>query len=112
MSATAQAGAGVVPAQDVPVDKAGSAGAKEPGHKSHKVRNRLLIAFGIYLAGLIALIVIYGFKGTRNKTFKPQNEFKLESWIPIHIGPIDLSINKAVAYLAISAFGTEAAFSP
>ncbi len=80
----------------------GSPGGGAPEPQSHKIRNRLLIAFGIYLAGLIALILIYGFKGTRNKTFKPQNEFKLEPWISIHIGGIDLSINKAVMYLVIA----------
>jgi F-type H+-transporting ATPase subunit a len=31
--------------------------------------------------------------------FDPSIEFELHDWIPIHIGPLDLSINKAVAYL-------------
>jgi F-type H+-transporting ATPase subunit a len=31
--------------------------------------------------------------------FDPSNEFELHAWIPIEIGPLDLSINKAVAYL-------------
>jgi len=31
--------------------------------------------------------------------FDPQHEFILEEWIPIHIGPLDMSVNKAVAYL-------------
>ena len=31
--------------------------------------------------------------------FDPQHEFILQEWIPIHIGPLDLSVNKAVAYL-------------
>ena len=108
MSATAPevGGRGGVPPQDAPVKRpAPGAGDLEPGgseKKSHKVRNRLLIAFGIYLAGLIALIVIYGFKGTRNTEFKPQNEFKLEPWISLHIGGLDFSINKAVMYLFIA----------
>jgi F-type H+-transporting ATPase subunit a len=101
MSATAEKGG--VPPQDAPVKRPGpGAGDLETPEKSHKVRNRLLIAFGIYLAGLIALIVIYGFKGTRNEEFKPQNEFKLDSWISIHIGSIDLSINKGVLYLLLA----------
>jgi F-type H+-transporting ATPase subunit a len=29
----------------------------------------------------------------------PTNEFKLHAYIPIHIGPLDMSINKAVVYL-------------
>ena len=31
--------------------------------------------------------------------FDPEHEFELPAWVPIHLGPIDLSINKAVAYL-------------
>ena len=34
--------------------------------------------------------------------FKPQNEFKLEPYVDIQIGPIDLSINKAVVYIWIA----------
>jgi F-type H+-transporting ATPase subunit a len=34
-----------------------------------------------------------------NESFKPQNEFKLDPWITIEIGPIDLSITKAVVYV-------------
>jgi F-type H+-transporting ATPase subunit a len=33
--------------------------------------------------------------------FEPQEEFELSDWIPIHLGPLDLSINKAVAYLLL-----------
>jgi F-type H+-transporting ATPase subunit a len=32
-------------------------------------------------------------------TFNPEDEFRLHTWVSIHLGPIDLSINKAVAYL-------------
>jgi F-type H+-transporting ATPase subunit a len=34
-------------------------------------------------------------------TFNPADEFELKQWVPIHLGPLDLSINKAVVYLAI-----------
>ncbi len=34
--------------------------------------------------------------------FKPQDEFKLEPYVDIHIGPLDLSINKAVIYIWIA----------
>ena len=33
--------------------------------------------------------------------FDPSHEWELKEWIPIHIGPLDLSINKAVAYLIL-----------
>ena len=36
---------------------------------------------------------------TINEDYKPQNEFKLDPWIEIHLGGLDLSINKAVAYV-------------
>ena len=35
--------------------------------------------------------------------FDPAEEWELHEWIPIHIGPLDLSINKAVAYLLLGA---------
>jgi len=34
-----------------------------------------------------------------DEKFDPSHEFELPAWIPIKIGPLDLSINKAVAYL-------------
>jgi len=40
------------------------------------------------------------------ETFNPADEFALKQWVGIHAGPIDLSINKAVVYLAISALVT------
>ena len=39
---------------------------------------------------------------TVNEDFKPQNEFKLDPWISLKFGPLDMSINKAVMYLAIT----------
>jgi F-type H+-transporting ATPase subunit a len=33
--------------------------------------------------------------------FDPSHEWLLHEWIPIHIGPLDLSITKAVAYLLL-----------
>lgn len=31
--------------------------------------------------------------------FSPQHEFELPAWIPLELGPLDLSVNKAVVYL-------------
>jgi len=39
-------------------------------------------------------------------TFNPADEFALKQWVSIHLGPLDMSINKAVVYLAISALLT------
>ena len=33
--------------------------------------------------------------------FKPDEEFKLVDWVPIHVGGLNLSINKAVAYVML-----------
>jgi F-type H+-transporting ATPase subunit a len=33
--------------------------------------------------------------------FDPSEEFVQHPWIPIHLGPLDLSVNKAVAYLLL-----------
>jgi F-type H+-transporting ATPase subunit a len=58
------------------------------------------------LAGLVGLailfFVIFG-KEPKNEEFKPQNEFKLDNWIPIKIGGLDLSVNRAVLYLWLAA---------
>jgi F-type H+-transporting ATPase subunit a len=34
-------------------------------------------------------------------TFDPTTEFEQHEWVPIHLGPLDLSITKAVVYLMI-----------
>jgi F-type H+-transporting ATPase subunit a len=38
--------------------------------------------------------------------FDPSAEWTLHEWVPIHLGPLDLSINKAVAYLMLGAVVT------
>jgi F-type H+-transporting ATPase subunit a len=69
------------------------------------VSNRRKIVFGVlgfYLVALILLAIAVGSSG-KNTEFKPQNEFKLVSWIDLP-GPFDF--NKAVMYLLISAILT------
>jgi F-type H+-transporting ATPase subunit a len=62
---------------------------------------KVLLGIGTYLAVCIALLLIFGNEG-KNESFQPQNEFKLDPWISIHIGSLDLSINKAVFYLLLA----------
>jgi F-type H+-transporting ATPase subunit a len=38
--------------------------------------------------------------------FNPEHDFEIGQWIPIHLGPLDLSINKAVAYLILGTICT------
>jgi F-type H+-transporting ATPase subunit a len=66
-----------------------------------KTRTKVLIGFGIYLAAAILLLLIFGNAG-KDESFQPQNEFKLEPWVSIHLAGIDLSINKAVLYLVLA----------
>jgi F-type H+-transporting ATPase subunit a len=61
----------------------------------------LLWSTGVYLAGIIILIAIFGF-GHKNNSFQIQNEFKLINWI--HLGVF--SINRAVVYLFLAAIAT------
>jgi F-type H+-transporting ATPase subunit a len=68
-------------------------------------KQKVLIGVGAYFAIFIALFLIFGSAG-KNDEFKPQNEFKLDPWISIHLGGIDLSINKAVFYLVLASAGT------
>jgi F-type H+-transporting ATPase subunit a len=37
------------------------------------------------------------------KDFDPSDEFALKDWVPIHLGGLDLSINRAVVYLLVGA---------
>jgi F-type H+-transporting ATPase subunit a len=62
---------------------------------------KLLLFLGVWLGGFIVFLLLFGSSG-KNDEFKPQDEFKLHAWIPIHIGGIDLSINRAVLYLVLA----------
>jgi F-type H+-transporting ATPase subunit a len=64
-------------------------------------RNKVLIGLGVYFGIAILMLLIFGSSG-KLESFQPQNEFKLEPWISIHIGSLDLSINKAVLYLVLA----------
>jgi F-type H+-transporting ATPase subunit a len=69
--------------------------------KAMRTRNKVLLILGAYFGVVILLGVIFGSAG-KNDEFKPQDEFQLDAWIPIHIGGIDMSINKAVLYLLLA----------
>ena len=64
-------------------------------------KQKVLFAALLYFGITILLLLVAGSQG-KNDDFKPQNEFKLDNWIPIHLGPADLSINKAVLYLFLA----------
>jgi F-type H+-transporting ATPase subunit a len=70
----------------------------------------LLIAAGVYFAGIILLFAIFGNEG-ENEEFQPQEEFRLEPWIEIKIGGLDMSINRAVFYLFLACVLTAGAMT-
>ena len=60
-----------------------------------------LLIFGLYVGAMVLLVAIFGSDG-KNDEFAPQNEFLLEPWVPLSIGGIDFSINRAVLYLFLA----------
>jgi F-type H+-transporting ATPase subunit a len=66
-----------------------------------RTKTKVLIGLGTYFAIAILMMLIFGSSG-KDESFQPQNEFKLEPWVSIHLGNLDLSINKAVLYLLIA----------
>ena len=64
-------------------------------------RAKVFLGLGGYFAFFILMLLVFGNDG-KNDEFQPQNEFKLEPWIEIKIGGVDLSINRAVFYLALA----------
>jgi F-type H+-transporting ATPase subunit a len=49
----------------------------------------------------LALVLPAGARAAEEEEFDPSHEFEQHAWIPIEIGPLDLSITKAVAYLML-----------
>ncbi|GAC1323844.1 MAG: F0F1 ATP synthase subunit A [Thermoleophilaceae bacterium] len=64
-------------------------------------RAKLLLGAAVLLLIVIGLGAGLGSAG-RNMEYQPQNEFKLDPWISLKAGGIDLSINKAVFYLFLT----------
>jgi F-type H+-transporting ATPase subunit a len=62
---------------------------------------KVLLGLVLYFGTVILVALIFGSEG-KNEEFKPQEEFRLEPWINLKIGGIDMSINRAVFYLALA----------
>jgi F-type H+-transporting ATPase subunit a len=67
-----------------------------------KTRTKVFLGLGGLILLGVVIGAIFGNAG-RNDEFKPQNEFKLDPWVSIKLGSLDLSINKAVLYLFLAA---------
>jgi F-type H+-transporting ATPase subunit a len=57
---------------------------------------RLSLLLGLLILALPEPVLA---QAEEEEEFDPSHEFELHAWIPIEIGPLDMSINKAVAYL-------------
>jgi len=63
----------------------------------------LLVVFGLALALPQAALAASDSTQSEDKGAFISEEWDLHTWIPIHVGPLDMSINKAVAYLLLGA---------
>jgi F-type H+-transporting ATPase subunit a len=57
------------------------------------------LALGLWLA--LPQVALASSAEGEEEEFNPEHDFEVGQWIPIEIGPLDLSINKAVAYLIL-----------
>lgn len=71
-----------------------------------KLRTRLYAAMTPLILMLIAGPAVA--RAAEGKALDPADEFDLPPWVSIHIGGLDLSINKAVAYILLAAILTTA----
>jgi F-type H+-transporting ATPase subunit a len=65
------------------------------------MRRLLTLALGLWLTLPATALASTVENGGEEEEFDPSHEWLLHEWIPIHIGPLDLSITKAVAYLIL-----------
>jgi F-type H+-transporting ATPase subunit a len=65
------------------------------------VKRLVLLLFGVAL--VLPSVALAQEPEEENKGAFISEEWELHEWIPIHLGPIDMSINKAVAYLLLGA---------
>ncbi len=84
-----------------------SAAAARGGRQPMRIRTKVLIGLGIFFGLAIVVHLIFGSEG-RNDAFQPQEEFRLDPWIELKIGGVDMSFNKAVMYLLIASALTTA----
>ena len=66
------------------------------------MKRLLAIGTTLFLA-LPAVALAASDPAATEEKFNPASEWTLHEWVPIHLGPIDMSINKAVAYLMLGA---------
>lgn len=70
-------------------------------------RGKLLLGLGALLAAG-ALVGLLAGAAPRNDGFQPTRDYRLEPWVRLELAGIDLSVTKAVLYLALAAVLTVA----
>jgi F-type H+-transporting ATPase subunit a len=60
------------------------------------------------LVAIVFLALVAPGQAFARGEFDPTTEFELHPWVSIHLGPIDMSINKAVVYLMLGSLLTMA----
>jgi F-type H+-transporting ATPase subunit a len=68
------------------------------------VKRLAALALGLWL--LLPQVALASSAEGEEEDFNPEHDFEVGQWIPIEIGPLDLSINKAVAYLILGTIVT------
>ena len=69
------------------------------------MKRAFALALSLYLAVPASALAATA-EGEEEEEFDPSHEWLLHDWIPIHLGPINLSITKAVAYHILSSLLT------
>ena len=62
------------------------------------------VAVGLWLA--LPSLALASTAAGEEEEFNPEHDFDPGEWVPIHLGPLDLSINKTVAYLILGSVVT------
>jgi F-type H+-transporting ATPase subunit a len=70
------------------------------------MKRALALATGLFF--LLPQVAVGADSTERESKFDPSHEFELPAWVSIHVGPLDMSINKAVVYLWLAAATTMA----
>ncbi len=82
----------------------GATGSPAAPHGKKKRGTATYVVWGLlaFMVSWAILSIVMAPEVESIEKFKPQNEFGLHPWVSINLGPLDLSINKAVMYLALS----------
>ena len=64
-------------------------------------KRKVFFGLGGLIVAAIIVNLLFPSEG-KNEEFQPQNEFKLDPWLELKLGPFDMSLNKAVLYLFLA----------